>query len=439
MSALNDLIRSFMESYHALKPKDRNFFMQNFLDEIKKSKKNDEGNFIDAFLKEVKDTASPKNEEDNNFIERFLEEVKNHIPIGNNSKEVEINKNKTFVLPIGFNYFNKMLNEKIEFLYQKNKQELIDLGYITREKIGENEVSVFNRDNLFSQEQIQKFKKEYAKSYFDALLKKYPHPEELRIADINQEGGLIIECLGNKQNFDQESFLNFVKDNPVSTSQLNLQWTNEINIKNIKSLKANQEFLKHDSDFLEIFEKEYKAIDANNTNKHKQEKIQIPSNNKSESHKPQYTSLPDWFEKIKIEHKNFNISKDEFKKRFIQYCQNNMSENEMKILLIMANKTPSLLTPEHRKMIHNGLEASNTNSNLIDKGLQCCIKAQIGETLNQEDRNLMKNFLKSKCDSLDPIDRKLYENFASSKNQNIINNLKEENVQNKNKTQGIKK
>ena len=57
-----------------------------------------------------------------------------------------------------------------------------------------------------------------------------------------------------------------------------------------------------------------------------------------------FTDLIDWFEKKKIENLDMPISKDTFKQEFFEYCKNGMSENEMKILLILQNKEPSTLS-----------------------------------------------------------------------------------------------
>lgn len=443
MNDLVDFVEGFMKGYNALKPEEKNYFMQHFLDEVKKSRPtNQSENFIDTFLEEIRSVQEQEkglNQTQDDFIESFINEIQNHQRFGDKPLSQEsqqeiaphqshTSQSQTFVLPLGFNYFNSIVNQKIDLLFEKHQDELQKLGFIQKQKMGDDEIVVFDRESLFSKEQMQEFKKEYAKSYLEAIGKKNPSLQ-IAFVDLNSKEEAIVECRDGK-NLNQETFLELIKNNPIDVKDLNLQWLRQINTSQIQTIKKDFEPLKND--FIETIEKEYQSISQDriiapqveskqntqsNSNAQQAAKEQHMGNNE-----PQYASLSDWFEKIKIEHKNFKLSKQDFKERFIKYCQNNMNENEMKILLIMANKKPSNLTLEHQELIKNGLEASNTNSNLMDKGLQCCIRAQIGEKLSTQDHGLMQEFLKTHSCSAEPINKKLSEVFAQKLNS--IQNLK---------------
>ena len=52
-----------------------------------------------------------------------------------------------------------------------------------------------------------------------------------------------------------------------------------------------------------------------------------------------------------------------------------MSENEMKILLILQNK--GTLSKEHKDMIEQGLKYNLSNNKLLDKGLETASYRQV--------------------------------------------------------------
>jgi len=75
------------------------------------------------------------------------------------------------------------------------------------------------------------------------------------------------------------------------------------------------------------------------------------------------------------------ISKGKFKQSFMNTASNGMGENEMKILLILSNKEPTILTKEHKDMLKEGLKLNLQNKNLLDNGLDSAIRADIGESI----------------------------------------------------------
>lgn len=128
-----------------------------------------------------------------------------------------------------------------------------------------------------------------------------------------------------------------------------------------------------------------------------------------------FSDIMDWFKKKQIENMNMPMSKDTFKKEFYDYCKNGMSENEMKILLILDNKEPTKLTKEHKDMIKDGLKLCTANNKLLDKGLESAVRASVGEKLtNANALEFSKTLEKAKA-SKTTIDKKFIEPATSQK------------------------
>lgn len=128
-----------------------------------------------------------------------------------------------------------------------------------------------------------------------------------------------------------------------------------------------------------------------------------------------FSDITDWFKKKQIENMNMPMSKDTFKREFYEYCKNGMSENEMKILLILDNKEPTKLTKEHKDMIKEGLKLCSANTKLLDKGLESAIKASVGEKLTNANALEFGKTLEKAKDSKNPIDKKFIDSPTSSK------------------------
>lgn len=128
-----------------------------------------------------------------------------------------------------------------------------------------------------------------------------------------------------------------------------------------------------------------------------------------------FSDIMDWFKKKQIENMNMPMSKDTFKKEFYEYCKNGMSENEIKILLILDNKEPTKLTKEHKDMIKEGLKLCTANNKLLDKGLESAVRASVGEKLtNANALEFGKTLEKAKA-SKTTIDKKFIEPATSQK------------------------
>ena len=161
-----------------------------------------------------------------------------------------------------------------------------------------------------------------------------------------------------------------------------------------------KENLAKEREFQEVFTQEVASLSDESLSMEKDRKLN-PDN--------YFQDLMNWFDKKKLENENIPLTKKEFKEEFLEYCKSGMSENEMKILLLLANKEPSKLTKEHKDMINDGLKFNLTNAKLLDKGLETAIRGQVGENLinnNIEDFTKSVEKLKS-SDNL--IDKKMME------------------------------
>jgi len=118
------------------------------------------------------------------------------------------------------------------------------------------------------------------------------------------------------------------------------------------------------------------------------------------------------------------ISKGKFKQSFMNTASNGMGENEMKILLILSNKEPTILTKEHKDMLKEGLKLNLQNKNLLDNGLDSAIRADIGESItNAQIQDFTKTIIElSKTQNL--IDKRLCEDTTPKLAKKILDSNK---------------
>ncbi|MDE7235234.1 hypothetical protein [Helicobacter japonicus] len=215
----------------------------------------------------------------------------------------------------------------------------------------------------------------------------------------------------DKMIFPQDKLEAFQKDlenNPKA------KLTDHINMDSIKENLANEQ------SFQKLFKEEIASL-------------QEPSMENSKKLDPNnyFNDLIDWFDKKKLDNENMPLTKNEFKAEFLEYCKNGMNENEMKILLLLANKEPSRLTKEHKDMLNEGLKYNLTNNKLLDKGLECAIRAEIGEGLiNNNVIDFAKSAEKLKT-SNNIIDKKMCETTLpkiANKIKDQSSNLNSENT-----------
>ncbi len=167
--------------------------------------------------------------------------------------------------------------------------------------------------------------------------------------------------------------------------------------------------------------------------------------------KDKYASLHSFFKQTELDIKQKRIkTKLDFKESFLNYAKNHMNEDELKVLLVVSQKEPAKLTKEHINLIKDCLEQVHGNKHMQDKGLQLSVKSILGHQLEKEHHEVLKDYLATSKDSLEPMDNRVYEvmrkhldkqqaktlkNLDSATQSVGVNAIKEQNKANKNSEQ----
>ncbi|BCD48412.1 hypothetical protein NHP194003_16160 [Helicobacter suis] len=70
-----------------------------------------------------------------------------------------------------------------------------------------------------------------------------------------------------------------------------------------------------------------------------------------------------------------------------------MTEDELKVLLVLSQKQPSKLTQEHLNLINDALEQAHGNKHMQDRGLQLSVKAVLGYPLETEHYTTIQSYV----------------------------------------------
>lgn len=265
-----------------------------------------------------------------------------------------------------------------EFLNQ-NQIDLKKINLYTEKDFCGTTIGVYAKNNLLPEEKIKEFQTQYAKEYLKKLSEKMGI--ELEFLEINFKNDIILQA---KCNITQLDFMQKARDidrfiikNPDYS----------LNIDEIKN------FHQQSKNFIDVFEDEIKEnlkyqkefLETNNkSSEERNPSIETNLKPSEDLKKPEYATLLDFFEKKRIENQNLSISKDEFKKDFLDYCKTNMNEQEMQTLLNLYNKTPTKLTKEHKDMIEKGMRYNLINNNLFDKNLEISIKVALNIPIDRQ-------------------------------------------------------
>lgn len=297
---------------------------------------------------------------------------------------------KNYTLPIKWENFQFNMDLIANKLLEKNSEDLKNMNFYRKEEFLGTPIGVYSRSNLFSEEKIKEFQTQYAKSYLDKLSKDLNM--ELNFLNFNGNNDVILE---SRSNLSQSDFLDLVKNRNTKKNTLEF---NELNWNfDMQDVRKNY----HESkEFLDTFQGELKDLAQSNVQDNNQTLIQAPildsqlaitpNQEPVKIEKPAYTNLLDFFEKKRLENQNMTISKDEFKKDFLVYCKNNMSEDEMQILVNLYNKEPTKLTREHKDMLEKGMRYNLTNNNLLNKELAISLKNTLGIPLDKTEQAIQK-------------------------------------------------
>lgn len=334
--------------------------------------------FFERLLQEAENLKNVSNVKEEDFVTLFKEELQNLSKKMQNQteptkpieekektnsedlfpKKEESNKPlKTFVLPMDWQNFQLNMDLLTKDFLQKNIDDLKNINIYKEKDFLGTPIGIYAKNNLLSEEKIKEFQKQYAEKYLEKLSEKMGM--KLEFATFNAQNDIILQ---SHTHLNQIDFILLVKN---VHSQNNLIDIKDLNLDFKIDMNQVKEFHKNSKEFIDIFENETKEVEK--------------SNIKSDLETPQYCSLLDFFEKKRIENQNLSISKDEFKKDFLEYCKTHMNEQEMQTLINLYNKTPTRLTREHKEMIEKGMRYNLINSNLLDKDL----KASLEKVLNK--------------------------------------------------------
>ena len=308
----DEIINEFKRFMHFLTPKDKDIFLKKLMEEIEEAKKRDFEEQIEA--------PSEQNTKEQQQTDEFITDMQQTI--------IEESQNITKDSP------QEIKEEANQPTQTQEAQELSQES--NTDTIEQNHQPLEQTQNLSFEDKIQNALENFTIKHQDELL-------EMGILKIDkeQEG---VGIYNNDFLLDQQE-LQILK-NDYDNAPNKEQWQPNIAFDITQAKARHQDSQNFINDFINEF---------------KQEAQYTPSIADERKLNPDtyFKDLIDWFEKKKMDNLNMPISKEDFKKEFYEYCKNGMSENEMKILLILQNK--GTLSKEHKDMIEQGLKYNLSN------------------------------------------------------------------------------
>lgn len=372
----DEMINEFKRFMHFLTPKDKDIFLKKLMEEIEEAKKRDFEEQIEA--------PSEQNTKEQQQTDEFITDMQQTI--------IEESQNITKDSP------QEIKEEVNQSTQTQEAQELIQEA--NTDTIEQNHQPLEQTQNLSFEDKIQNALENIAESHHKEF-------EEMGIVQNIKQGDEVYKVYDNEFILPKEEKerLKQEYDNAPNKEQ----WQPNIAF-DITQAKAKHQ---DSQNFINNFMEEVKNEINPNARSMEQDKKLNPNT--------YFTDLIDWFEKKKMENLNMPISKEDFKKEFYEYCKNGMSENEMKILLILQNKEPSILSKEHKDMLEQGLKYNLSNNKLLDKGLETAITASVGENVTN---NAVNDFVKTAI-KMEKSDNALDKRMSEGVNQKIAQKIKE--------------
>lgn len=374
-----NFLNSFMYFYEKLGD-DGKLFFERLYSEAKNIKNDstnaNKDNFINLFEKELKNLTESTKKSNKDVA---IEPVKKEQVLS--QKATEAQPLKKFTLPMNWENFQYSMDCITKEFLKNNWIDLEKMNIYAEKDFFGNAIGIYAKNNLLPEEKIKEFQIQYAKEYLDKLSEKVGI--KLEFLEINFKNDIILQA---NCDLTQLDFMEKVRDidrfiikNPDY----------HLNIDEIKT------FHQQSKNFIDVFEdqiqvehlknqKELSKINSNHSS------IETSSKLGENFQKPEYSTLLDFFEKKRIENQNLSISKDEFKKDFLDYCKTNMNEEEMQTLVKLHNKTPTKLTKEHIDMIEKGMRYNLINKNLLDKDLEISIKSTLNMVISGQINEIKK-------------------------------------------------
>ncbi len=369
------MINEFKRFMHFLTPKDKDIFLKKLMEEIEEAKKRDFEEQIEA--------PSEQNTKEQQQTDEFITDMQQTI--------IEESQN------IAKDSTQEIKEEVNQSTQTQEAQELIQEA--NTDTIEQNHQPLEQTQNLSFEDKIQNALENIAESHHKEF-------EEMGIVQNIKQGDEVYKVYDNEFILPKEEKERLKQEYDNAPNKEQWQPNAVFDIDKIRQKHQDSQ------NFIDGFMSEVKEVNK-----------EIPSLSDEKKLNPNtyFTDLIDWFEKKKMENLNMPISKEDFKKEFYEYCKNGMSENEMKILLILQNKEPSILSKEHKDMLEQGLKYNLSNNKLLDKGLETAITASVGENVTN---NAVNDFVKTAI-KMEKSDNALDKRMSEGVNQKIAQKIKE--------------
>lgn len=372
----DEMINEFKRFMHFLTPKDKDIFLKKLMEEIEEAKKRDFEEQIEA--------PSEQNTKEQQQTDEFITDMQQTI--------IEESQN------IAKDSTQEIKEEVNQPTQTQEAQELIQEA--NTDTIEQNHQPLEQTQNLSFEDKIQNALEDIAQTHHKEF-------EEMGIVQNIKQGDEVYKVYDNEFILPKEEQERLKQEYDNAPNKEQWQPNAVFDIDKIRQKHQDSQ------NFINSFMEEVKNEINPNARSMEQDKKLNPNT--------YFTDLIDWFDKKKMENLNMPISKEDFKKEFYEYCKNGMSENEMKILLILQNKEPSILSKEHKDMLEQGLKYNLSNNKLLDKGLETAITASVGENVTN---NAVNDFVKTAI-KMEKSDNALDKRMSEGVNQKIAQKIKE--------------
>lgn len=396
----DEMINEFKRFMHFLTPKDRDIFIEKFMKEAEKVKKGEItlGDIIKDGARGIEEgfEAMPQGRIFNHINDKVKEEKERLEEAQTTPKDDENQLDKAQDQDISQDLKESTIQQEANQPTQTQEAQELSQEANT-DTIEQNHQPLEQTQNLSFEDKIQNALENIAESHHKEF-------EEMGIVQNIKQGDEVYKVYDNEFILpkEEQERLKQEYDNAPNKEQ----WQPNIAFDITQAKARHQDSQNFINDFINEF---------------KQEAQYTPSIADERKLNPDtyFKDLIDWFEKKKMDNLNMPISKEDFKKEFYEYCKNGMSENEMKILLILQNK--GTLSKEHKDMIEQGLKYNLTNNKLLDKGLETAITASVGENVTN---NAVNDFVKTAI-KMEKSDNALDKRMSEGVNQKIAQKIKE--------------
>ncbi|WQS33904.1 hypothetical protein KVF10_04840 [Helicobacter pylori] len=436
---MQDFINGFLKAWKAWSDDGKDAFLESFLDEVKNSK-TDTSNFLSILEQEIKSLSQEGLKDDISSMLEVIESMKNEISHTKDNENVSdfmnVLQNE---ISQGQNNSNDNPSEFVESLAQaitetqentnKNEIELTELerkeAELESKALQEHEenqikraeeISITENENELAKQELEKYALEGENKALesqnpDTLYEQQVAQEQSKEEKLSNQQDLELETLRDnniKKGLDDESL------GLLESLQILRDETNEV----ANYLRDNNELLRPTGEnttskiasiTLEESNQQKETNTQEQNTEKEQEKQKINPSNDIDL-KDKYANLHSFFKQTELDIKQKRIkTKLDFKESFLNYAKNHMSEDELKVLLVVSQKEPTKLTKEHINLIKDCLEQAHGNKHMQDKGLQLSVKSILGHELEKEHHEVLKDYLAKSKDSLEPMDNRVYE------------------------------